>query len=40
MLMIVLLALGAGVLASAALFVGSLWSAIPRSNADFEWLDV
>ncbi len=40
MLIIVLLALGTGVLASAALLVGALWAAIPRSNADFEWLDV
>jgi hypothetical protein len=44
MLIVLLLALalgvGIGALASALWFVGSLWSAIPRSNADFEWLDV
>jgi hypothetical protein len=40
MLIVLLLALGVGVLAPAVWYVGSLWSAIPRSNADFEWLDV
>ena len=40
MLIVLLLALGAGALATAGLMLGSLWSAIPRSNDDFGWLDV
>jgi hypothetical protein len=41
-LLLLALAVGAGLgaLASAFWFFGSPWSAIPRSNADFEWLDV
>jgi hypothetical protein len=39
MLTFLLLAAGA-VLASAALAVGTVWASTPRSNADFEWLDV
>lgn len=38
MLIVLLFALGVGVLAPAAYLLGRLWSAIPRSNADFEWL--
>ncbi|MGY4831719.1 hypothetical protein ACVNIS_24315 [Sphaerotilaceae bacterium SBD11-9] len=40
MLIALLLALGVGVLAPAAWFVASTWSNIPRSNADFQWLDL
>ena len=40
MLIVLLLALGFGVLAPAGLSLHKLWAAIPRSNADFEWLDV
>ena len=40
MLIVLLLALGAGVMAPAGWWLHNLWSAIPRSNADFEWLDL
>ncbi|MEO8154425.1 MAG: hypothetical protein ABI605_15250 [Rhizobacter sp.] len=41
MLIVLLLTLGVGTLVAAAgLMLATLWSAIPRSNADFEWLDV
>jgi hypothetical protein len=40
MLIVLLIAGGLGVIAPSALFLRALWSAIPRSNADFEWLDV
>ncbi len=40
MLIVLLLALGAATLAPLALSLYALWSAVPRSNADFEWLDV
>ena len=40
MLIVLFLALGVGVLAPAGLLLHTLWTAIPRSNADFEWLDV
>jgi hypothetical protein len=38
MLIVLLLALTTGVLASAGFSLHRIWSAIPRSNADFEWL--
>lgn len=41
MLIVLLLALlGAGALAALAVSLHALWSAVPRRNADFEWLDV
>jgi len=41
MLIVLLLALGAAAaLAPLGLALHALWSALPRSNADFEWLDV
>jgi hypothetical protein len=40
MLIALLLGLALGLIAPALLYVGALWSAIPRSNADFEWLDL
>jgi hypothetical protein len=40
MLIVLLLALGVGVLTPAGWMLHTLWSAIPRSNADFEWLDL
>ena len=41
MLIVLLIALGAAaVLAPLGLSLHALWSAVPQSNADFEWLDV
>lgn len=40
LLLVLLAALGAGALVSLAVSVHALWSAAPRRNADFEWLDV
>lgn len=40
MLIVLLIALGAVVIAPSAMLVHGLWTAVPRSNADFEWLDV
>jgi len=41
MLIVLLIVVGvAAVLAPAGLALHSLWSAIPSSNADFQWLDV
>jgi hypothetical protein len=40
MLIVLLIAFGVGLLAPAGIALGTLWSAIPRSNADFQWLDV
>lgn len=40
MLIVLLIALGLGVIAPSALYLQALWSAVPRSNADFEWLDL
>lgn len=37
---LLLVAVAVGVLAPLGYLVVSLWSSIPRSNADFEWLDV
>jgi hypothetical protein len=39
MLILLFLALGLGAVAGGAL-VSSLWSSLPRSNADFGWVDV
>jgi hypothetical protein len=36
---IVLFAFAFGALGSAALWLYRLWSALPRSNRDFEWLE-
>ncbi|HEX3141390.1 MAG TPA: hypothetical protein VHQ87_15115 [Rhizobacter sp.] len=40
MLIALLLGLAVGLIAPALWYAGSLWSAIPRSNADFAWLDL
>lgn len=41
MLIVLLIALGtAAALAPVGLSLHALWSAVPRSNADFEWLDL
>jgi len=41
MLIALLIVLGAAaVLAPTAVALHSLWSAVPRSNADFQWLDL
>ena len=39
MLIVLLLALGAAVIAPVGLLLYPLWTTIPRSNADFGWLD-
>jgi hypothetical protein len=38
--MLIVLLLALGVIAPVAWFIGSVLPGIPRSNADFEWLDV
>jgi hypothetical protein len=41
MLIVLLIAFGAvTALAPLGLALHTLWSAVPNSNADFEWLDV
>ncbi len=41
MLIVLLIALGTtAVLAPLGLSLLALWSAVPRSNADFQWLDL
>jgi hypothetical protein len=40
LIVLLLAALAVGVLAPLGYLVASLWSSIPRSNADFQWLDV
>jgi len=40
MLIVLLIALGVGVIAPSAVLLHGLWTAIPHSNADFEWLDL
>jgi len=40
MLIALLIILVGAVLAPAGLALHALWSAIPNSNADFQWLDV
>jgi hypothetical protein len=40
LLLVLLVALGAAALASLAVSLHALWSAVPQRNADFEWLDV